>query len=108
MVSSSPMADGTYTVYFWRSGMPQVEERPNAQGQNQGMVIVNGKTTPEFANSVFTQYNNTTSNRLYKAEMIAYDGGEIEITGSHVPVETDGKITYLNMDATLFEVQNEQ
>jgi hypothetical protein len=71
-------------------------------------VIVNGKTTPEFANSVFTQYNNTTSNRLYKAELIAYDGGEIEITGSHVPVETDGKITYLNMDATLFEVQNEQ
>ena len=40
--------------------------------------------------------------------MIAYDGGEIEITGSHVPVEADGKITYLNMDATLFEVQNEQ
>ena len=100
MVSSSPMADGAYTVYFWRSGMPQVEEK--------SMVIVNGKTTPEFANSVFTQYNNTTSNRLYKAEMIAYDGGEIEITGSHVPVETDGKITYLNMDATLFEVQNEQ
>jgi hypothetical protein len=109
VVSSSPMADGTYTVYFWRSGMPQVEERPNAQGQNQGMVIVNGKTTPEFANSVFTQYNNTTSNRLYKAELISYDEeGMVEITGSHVPVETDGKITYLNMDATLFEVQNEQ
>ena len=109
VVSSSPMADGTYTVYFWRSGMTEVEERPNAQGQNQGMVIVNGKTTPEFANSVFTQYNNTTSNRLYKAELISYDEeGMVEITGSHVPVETDGKITYLNMDATLFEVQNEQ
>jgi hypothetical protein len=73
------------------------------------LVIVNGKTTPEFANSVFTQYNNTTSNRLYKAELIAYDEeGMVEITGSHVPVEDDGKITYLNMDATLFEVQNEQ
>jgi hypothetical protein len=101
VVSSSLMAAGTYTVYFWRSSMTQVEER--------SMVIgADGKTTPEFANSVFTQYNNTTSNRLYKAEMIAYDGGEIEITGSHVPVEADGKITYLNMDATLFEVQNEQ
>jgi hypothetical protein len=102
VVSSSPMAAGTYTVYFWRSSMAQVEER--------SMVIgADGKTTPEFANSVFTQYNNTTSNRLYKAEMIAYDEeGMVEITGSHVPVETDGKITYLNMDATLFEVQNEQ
>ena len=102
VVSSSPMADGTYTVYFWRSGMTEVEER--------SMVIgADGKTTPEFANSVFTQYNNTTSNRLYKAELISYDEeGMVEITGSHVPVETDGKITYLNMDATLFEVQNEQ
>ena len=101
VVSSSPMADGTYTVYFWRSSMTQVEER--------SMVIVNGKTTPEFANSVFTQYNTATSNRLYKAELISYDEeGMVEITGSHVPVETNGKITYLNMDATLFEVQNEQ
>ena len=101
VVSSSPMAAGTYTVYFWRSSMTQVEER--------SMVIgADGKTTPEFANSVFTQYSSSVSNRLYKAEMIAYDGGEIEITGSHVPLESNGKITYLNMDATLFEVQNEQ
>ena len=102
VVSSNPMAAGTYTVYFWRSGMPEVEER--------SMVIgATGKTTPEFANSVFTEYNDTTSNRLYKAEQIAYDEeGMVEITGSHVPLETDGRIEYLNMDATLFEVQNEQ
>lgn len=102
VVSSSPMAAGTYTVYFWRSGMTEVQER--------SMVIdADGKTTPEFANSVFTQYSSSTSNRLYKAEMIAYDEeGMVEITGSHVPLTTDGKITYLNMDATLFEVQNEQ
>jgi hypothetical protein len=102
VVSSSPMTAGTYTVYFWRSSMTQVEER--------SMVIgATGKTTPEFANSVFTQYSSSTSNILYKAEMIAYDEeGMVEITGSHVPLETDGRITYLNMDATLFEVQNEQ
>ncbi len=102
VVSSSPMVAGTYTVYFWRSSMTQVEER--------SMVIgATGKTTPEFANSVFTQYSSSTSNRLYKSEMIAYDtDGMVEITGSHVPLETDGKITYLNMDAALFEVQNEQ
>jgi hypothetical protein len=82
--------------------MTEVEER--------SMVIgADGKTTPEFANSVFTQYNSSVSNRLYKSEMIAYDiDGMVEITGSHVPVEADGKITYLNMDANLFEVQNEQ
>ena len=80
------------------------------QVEGRSMVIdANGKTTGEFSNSVFTQYNNTTSNRLYKSEMIAYDSdGMVEITGSHVPVEPDGKITYLNMDANLFEVQNEQ
>ena len=102
VVSSSPMAAGTYTVYFWRSSMTQVEER--------SMVIgATGKTTPEFANSVFTQYSSSTSNYLYKAEMIAYDEeGMVEITGSHVPLETDGRITYLNMNAALFEVQNEQ
>ena len=102
VVSSSPMAAGTYTVYFWRSSMTQVEER--------SMVIgADGKTTPEFAGSVFTQYSALFSNRLYKAEMIAYDEeGMVEITGSHVPLEYNGKITYLNMDAALFEVQNEQ
>ena len=102
VVSSNPMAAGSYTVYFWRSSMTQVEER--------SMVIgATGKTTPEFANSVFTQYSSSTSNRLYKSEMIAYDSdGMVEITGSHVPLETDGRITYLNMDAALFEVQNEQ
>ena len=103
VVSSNPMAAGTYTVYFWRSGMPEVEER--------SMVIgATGKTTPEFANSVFTEYNDTTSNRLYKAEQIAYDEeGMVEITGSHVPLmPDDGRITYLNMDNALFTVQNEQ
>ena len=103
VVSSNPMAAGTYTVYFWRSGMMQVEER--------SMVIgATGKTTPEFANSVFTEYNDTTSNRLYKAEQIAYDEeGMVEITGSHVPLmPDDGRITYLNMDDALFTVQNEQ
>ena len=103
VVSSSPMAAGTYTVYFWRSGMMQVEER--------SMVIgATGKTTPEFANSVFTEYNDTTSNRLYKAEQIAYDEeGMVEITGSHVPLmPDDGRITYLNMDDALFTIQNEQ
>jgi hypothetical protein len=103
VVSSSPMAAGTYTVYFWRSSMTQVEER--------SMVIgATGKTTPEFANSVFTQYSSSTSNRLYKAEQIAYDEeGMVEITGSHVPLmPDDGRITYLNMDDALFTVQNEQ
>ena len=102
VVASSPMAAGTYTVYFWRSSMTQVEQR--------SMVIsADGKTTPEFANGVFTQYSTTTSNRLYKAELISYDEeGMVEITGSHVPLTSDGKIVYLNLDASLFEVQNEQ
>ena len=52
---------------------------------------------------------NAQSARVYKAELISYDQeGMVEITGSHVPQEPSGKITYLNLDDNLFEVQNEQ
>ena len=67
-------------------------------------------TDNKFAGAVFTVYANAQSARVYKAELISYDEeGMVEITGSHVPVDVStGKITYLNLDDNLFEVQNEQ
>jgi hypothetical protein len=72
-------------------------------------IDANGKTIAQFAGGVFTQYNNTTSSYMYKAEQIVYDEeGMVEITGSHVPLTSDGKIAYLNLDNNLFYIQNEQ
>ena len=102
VVSSGAMGAGSYSVYFWRSGLAEV--------QTKTMVInANGLTAPEFANGVFTQYTETTNSYMYKAELIVYDeDGMVEISGSHVPLTADGKITYLNLNDDLFYVQNEQ
>ena len=95
---------GSNTVYWWRSGMLAVET---------GTITVDGNgyvTDNKFAGAVFTVYANAQSARVYKAELISYDEeGMVEITGSHVPVDVStGKITYLNLADSLFEVQNEQ
>jgi hypothetical protein len=66
-------------------------------------------TDNKFAGAVFTVYADARSARVYKAELISYDEeGMVEITGSHVPQDPSGKITYLNLADSLFEVQNEQ
>ena len=102
VVTSSELT-GSNTVYWWRSGMLAVET---------GTITVDGNgyvTDNKFAGAVFTVYANAQSARVYKAELISYDAeGMVEITGSHVPQEPNGKITYLNLADSLFEVQNEQ
>ena len=103
VVTSSELT-GSNTVYWWRSGKPEVEA---------GTMTIDGNgyvTDNKFAGAVFTVYANAQSARVYKAELISYDEeGMVEITGSHVPVDVStGKITYLNLDDNLFEVQNEQ
>ncbi len=102
-VVTSSQLTGSNTVYWWRSGMLAVET---------GTMTIDGNgyvTDNRFAGAVFTVYANAQSARVYKAELISYDSsGMVEITGSHVPQETSGKITYLNLADSLFEVQNEQ
>ena len=102
VVTSSELT-GSNTVYWWRSGKLEVE---------QGTMTIDGNgyvTDNKFAGAVFTVYADAQSARVYKAELISYDEeGMVEITGSHVPQEPSGKITYLNLDDNLFEVQNEQ
>jgi hypothetical protein len=66
-------------------------------------------TDNKFAGAVFTVYSDARSARVYKAELISYDEeGMVEITGTHVPVTDQGKIVYLNLDESLFEIENEQ
>ena len=78
-----------------------------------GTMTIDGNgyvTDNKFAGAVFTVYANAQSARVYKSELISYDSeGLVEVVGSHVPVDAStGKIAYLNLNDSLFEVQNEQ
>jgi hypothetical protein len=58
---------------------------------------------------VFTTYTNDQSESVYKAEIISYDEeGMVEITGTHVPLDSGGGIAYLNLSDSQFVVENEQ
>jgi len=101
-VVSSTGLSGSNSVYWWRSGLGQVQT---------GTMTVdgNGFTSLAFAGAVFTVYSNSQSAYVYKAELISYDEeGMVEITGTHVPVDATGRITYLNLEDSQFVVENEQ
>ena len=102
-VITSTELTGANSVYWWRSGLTEVQT---------GTMTVdgNGFTSATFAGAVFTVYEDALSTYVYKAELISYDEeGMVEITGTHVPVEAaTGKIVYLNLDDDLFVIENEQ
>jgi hypothetical protein len=102
-VVTSTEITGSNSVYWWRSGMAEVST-------DTLTVDSNGYATDnKFAGAVFTVYSDARSARVYKAELISYDEeGMVEITGTHVPVTDTGKIVYLNLDESLFEIENEQ
>ena len=102
-VVTSTEITGSNSVYWWRSGMTEVSTDMLTVDGN-GYAIDN-----KFAGSVFTVYSDARSARVYKAELISYDEeGMVEITGTHVPVTDQGRVVYLNLDESLFEIENEQ
>jgi hypothetical protein len=101
-VISSTGLSGSNSVYWWRSGLTEVQTGTMT-------VDANGFTSTTFAGAVFTVYSNSQSAYCYKAELISYDEeGMVEITGTHVPVDSSGRITYLNLEDSQFVVENEQ
>mgnify|MGYP007082154436 FL=1 len=101
-VVSSTGLSGSNSVYWWRSGLTEVQTGTMT-------VDANGFTSALFAGAVFTVYSNSQSAYCYKAELISYDEeGMVEITGTHVPVDSSGRITYLNLEDSQFVVENEQ
>ena len=101
-VVSSTGLSGSNSVYWWRSGLTEVQT---------GTMTVdgNGFTSATFAGAVFTVYSSAQSAYVYKAELISYDEeGMVEISGTHVPVDATGRITYLNLADDQFVVENEQ
>jgi len=101
-VISSTGLSGSNSVYWWRSGLTEVQTGTMT-------VDANGFTSPAFAGAVFTVYSNSQSACCYKAELISYDEeGMVEITGTNVPIDSSGRITYLNLEDSQFVVENEQ
>ena len=101
-VISSSVSSPSQQVYWWQPEFNEVQE---------GTMVVdaNGFTSATFAGAVFTTYTNDQSESVYKAEIISYDEeGMVEITGTHVPLDSGGGIAYLNLSDSQFVVENEQ
>ena len=98
VTSTTALADGTYTVFFWRPGQTEVIE-----GQLQ---IAGGKTGDEvFFSSIFTIKMQNQQNRIYRVTSLTIDDdGFVDIGGSYQKVDQAGRLAILNPENALFDV----
>ena len=98
VTSTTALANGTYTVFYWRPGETQVQE-----GQLQ---VVGGKTTNEtFFSSIFTIKMQNQQKRIYRVTSLTIDDdGFVDIGGSYQKVDQAGRLAILNPDNLLFDV----
>ena len=93
--SSTPVQNGA-TIMYWNVG---------SQGVNQTTINVSdGKTSQQnLWNSVFTQVTAASTNRVYKCESLTYaDDGLVEIAGTHMELNSEGQLRYLDWDDSSF------
>ena len=96
IVSKDGLADGSYSVYFWRPGTTVVNTTTLTvrDGQAVGAAL---------RGTVFSIANSTTENRVYKVETLQYaEDGLVEISGSFVPLRDDDKFQVLDWDESNF------
>ncbi len=98
VTSTTVLADGTYTVFFWRPGQTEVIE-----GQLQ---IAGGKTGDEvFFSSIFTIKMENQQKRIYRVTSLTIDDdGFVDIGGSYQKVDQAGRLAILNPENALFDV----
>lgn len=98
VTSTTALADGTYTVFFWRPGQTEVIE-----GQLQ---IANGKTGDQvFFSSIFTIKMENQQKRIYRVTSLTIDeDGFVDIGGSYQKVDQAGRLAILNPENALFDV----
>ena len=83
------LTNGTQ-IMFWKPGDTSVSKIVPIQ-------IENSKAASTFRGSVFTVPDNSISDRVYKIESISYaEDGLINISGSHAPLNADGKLAVIN------------
>jgi len=100
VTSTTALADGTYTVFFWRPGLTEVQE-----GQLQ---VAGSKTGDEvFFSSIFTIKMQNQQKRIYRVTSLTIDDdGFVDIGGSYQKVDQAGRLAILNPDNLSFEVSD--
>ena len=98
VTSTTALADGTYTVFFWRPGETAVQE-----GQ---LRVVDGKTGDgTFFSSIFTIKMENQQKRIYRVTSLTIDeDGFVDIGGSYQKVDQAGRLAILNPENALFDV----
>ena len=96
IVSKDGLADGSYSVYFWKPGTTVVNSTT--------LTVSNGQAVgAALRGTVFSIKNSTTEDRVYKVETLQYaEDGLVEISGSFVPLRDDGKFQVLDWDESNF------
>ena len=90
IVCKDGLANGTYNVYYWRPGTTVVNSTTLTVSNGQAV----GST---LRGTVFSIKNSTTEDRVYKVETLQYaEDGLVEISGSFVPLRSDGKFQVLD------------
>lgn len=93
--AASPVANGQKILY-WKMGTEGVQETT--------LEVTEGKTAQtELHNSVFTVVKTASTNRVYKCESLTYaDDGLVEVAGSHMELNANGELQYLDWDDSAF------
>ena len=97
VTSVDGLANGSHSVYYWKSG---------TEGVREGTLIVsdNKVTDSAFFNTVFTVVMTSEQSRVYKLESLTYgEDGLIEISGSHMPLTSAGTLKILDWNSADFE-----
>ena len=89
-----------FEVYYWKPGFTSVRE---------GLLIEQDGKVQNAAlyGSLFTRKRTSMEVRVYKIESIAYsEESFVEISGSYVPLQPDGRMKVLDWDDTEFVVED--
>jgi hypothetical protein len=85
-IISRDTLSGSQPIYYWLPGTTEVKEG----------TLNTSNVDHALRGSLFTIRNNTTENRVYKVESIAYtEEGLVEIAGSFVPLTSTGSLAVL-------------
>ena len=89
-IQSVDVLSGTYPILYWVPGTTGV--------QTGTLTASNGRTNQSaLYGTVFTITSQSTTDRVYKVETLSYaEDGLVDVTGSHTPLLSDGRLAVLN------------
>ncbi len=96
--SSNPVGA---SIFYWKA----FDDNGNEFGEPRSATLTaeNGRASSQFRNAVFTVQQTNTADRIYKIESITYtEEGFVQLTGTHQPLRSDGKLLVLKYDENIF------